>query len=322
MDVRQQAGLFFPLMDLDDIGLLPSILSYLPYEDLNSLATCSRRLQTLRSNPELDPTRSGTLHFRKRSDGGDDGTGGDALARLVHAITHSCNPRSIFQENRTTLRLVGFVENLSDEALHVHLHHHQHSSTTGTTGTTSSSIAASSSFIPVDAISNNNVRHLDLSYERRPKDLQFLSVLTRKYISILGELFPNVETLNISHSQEIMGLLSRVKSAFPRLYSLSANHTDIKILLEHWTLRKWHSLRELYVQQGELHDIKDFRLPPNLERLDLWHVRDADQKPIPVAELAGILSRIPSLTWLRCEVSEEERLWLITKHPTAKILNY
>ncbi len=280
------------LMNLHDAGLLLHVFSYLPCDDLNSLAICSVRLHTLRSSTSLDQTRTGTWNFRCPH------TFGDALTRLVHATTctrRCC--RSIFQGNRTKLRLVGFVENLTEDALQV-----------------------SSVHCPVVLF---HVTSLDLSCEKRPDDLQTLEI-TRRYLKVLGHVLPNVTTLDISNSHEIVALLSRIKSAFPKLQCLIANDTTVKILLERWTLRQWKTLRELYVQGQQGVDVTDLchGLPPNLVKLDLWNVRDANLNPVPVKELHNILVGMPNLQWLRCELSNPDHWRLNRDHPNVKIINF
>ena len=94
-----------PLMVLDNHSLLPNVLKFMHFDDLNNLAVCNRRLKELRADPSLDQTRCGVLCFCNDTS--------NSLLRLNQAI-ETRNLAQVFQGNRTCLQLKGFVQHLDD----------------------------------------------------------------------------------------------------------------------------------------------------------------------------------------------------------------
>lgn len=87
---------------LDDLNgdCLLQILSYLPADDLNSIAICSRRYRVARAHESLDQTRTGTIIISE----------GYTFRSLCDSITGN-NWNEVFQGNRTHLTVIG-LENL------------------------------------------------------------------------------------------------------------------------------------------------------------------------------------------------------------------
>lgn len=89
------------LGSLNDDCLL-QILSYLPADDLNSIAMCNRRYRVARANEDLDQTRTGTIFI----------PAGSSVDSFLNAI-HDKGWNQVFEGNRTCLRIVG-MENLNE----------------------------------------------------------------------------------------------------------------------------------------------------------------------------------------------------------------
>lgn len=279
----------FPLMDLDGHSILPSILSYLPFEDLNSLAICCQRLRELRSAPSLDQTRTGVLKFRED-------LLGNGWNRLIDVITNR-NLRQVFRGNRTNLRLQGFVKALNDETI--------------------------SPRLPREEWCLPEVKSLALTHEQK-HDNPFRRISQAFSTEFLGFVLPNVQTLDVSHAGNFI-TVQNLASTFPNLRAISAMYSELRILPDGDTLRNWDSLRELYLEGNSLSLLCptssiQYGLPPNLERLDIRHVTDLFHDGIPAKDLIGILRHTTSLRWLRCDGSSEEISALRIARPDVTIV--
>ena len=284
-DQGKESLTIVPWLTLDDVGLLPNIFTYLPADDLNAVAMCSRRFHLLRSEPTLDQTRSLELRFNGSE---------DAMRRFLF-FWLNCSYH--FSTNQRKLKLRGFVERLTEETL--------------------------ATCSPISWTRPSNFTILDLRSEKRPINPQVIAIL-RQYLKIVGKILPNVTTLDISNSEEIVALLSHIKSGFPSLECLIANHSGVVVLMEGWTLRQWTSLIDLYVQGQQGFIARDLKngLPPNLERLDLWMARDMHGLAVGKEDLRDILVNLPRLIWLRCELSDSDRLFLLGVRPGMTVVNF
>ena len=276
------------LLDLDGPSILPNVLTYLPFEDLNTLAVCCRRLRVLRADPALDQTRTGVVNFRSDFPG-------NGWNRLVHLIM-SRNLGQIFQRNRTNLRLQGFVKTLND---------------------------ATVDGLPGDFELNlPEVMSVQLTNEQGHENPYIQIGDTFSY---LGSVLPNVEKLDISHSGNFSHF-GNFSTIFPKLRVLTANHCEMRILRDGDMLRKWISLKELYVEGYNLGMSRptslQFGLPPSLERLDIMHLTDLFHQAFPTKDLLGIIRNNESIRWLRCDVSEEDLLLLKEASPDVTIVNF
>lgn len=276
----------FPLMDLDDHNVLANVLTYLPYDDLNSMAVCNRRLRTLRSNPALDQTRSATLIFPE--------DGGNSLTRLADAVENH-NLHEVLSGNRTALRLIGYVENSDD------------STAPSSTGDTA---------LP-------NVTTLVVSHAKRPIN-PYIEIHSAFYT--MGRILPNVQKIDLSFARDDFVNLPTLQATFPQLSSLIAVDSQIDILYHGTALRASSTLREMYVPGQPLwykHQLH-FGLPPNIERLDIRFVKTdgGSGGPLDAAQLFNILRYCQSLRWLRCDASTSVLKQLKQAHPTVTIVNF
>jgi hypothetical protein len=78
----------------DDCLLL--VLSYLPRDDLNSVAICSKRCREARTNDSLDQTRTGTITCTENT----------TLGSIIYAF-FAQEWTAVFSGNRTRLKVVG-----------------------------------------------------------------------------------------------------------------------------------------------------------------------------------------------------------------------
>jgi hypothetical protein len=281
----------FPLMKLDDHDVLPNILTYLPFEDLNSLSVCSRRLRALRSDPDLDQTRSATLVFA-------DNTRGNSFIRLVTAI-NEYNLHEVLRGNRVALRLVGYLEAFDD--------------------------ATMLSELPLDAVTLRNITILDLSHAKRPVNpyIEVYSALSRE---TLGRVLPNVQKLDLSFANDDCSSLYMLKIVFPTLVSLTAIDSNVDVLSDGSTMRTWGALRELYApgQPSLWNDSKanlHYGLPPNIERLDIRFLKKGGD-PLEETQLLNILRHCRSLQWLRCDATPIVLGHLKQARPDVTIVNF
>ena len=85
----------------DDVNgdCLHLIMTYLHFEDLNSVAQCSRHCRDARGNPELDQTRSGTIVCRE----------GSTVLSIFRAARAGRWGERVFVGNRTHLRIEGIT---------------------------------------------------------------------------------------------------------------------------------------------------------------------------------------------------------------------
>lgn len=92
-----------PGPSLDDLNgdCLLHILSYLHFDDLNSIAICSRRYRTARAHESLDQTRTGTIIISEHN---------RTCASFFNRVT-SNGWNEVFQGNQTHLKIDG-LENL------------------------------------------------------------------------------------------------------------------------------------------------------------------------------------------------------------------
>lgn len=278
----------FPLMELDGHSILSAVLTYLPYEDLNSLAVCCRRLRDLRADESLDQTRSATLTFSstKRT--------GNGLVRLAHAVRHYDLP-SVLQNRRSTLRLKGFTEVLDDDTLETEFS---------------------------DDIILPGVISLDLSHEKIP-DNPYIKISKTFYSGAFGRLLPNVEILDVSYADEIT-MICNLEDSFPGLRVLSANESGMEIFLEGSVLRRWQSLRELNVQGQKLYKDSSMRygLPPHIERLDIRYLRGYLDDNVKNSDIMDLLRHTPTLRWLRCDASKKDLVLMKQERPDVTIVNF
>jgi hypothetical protein len=84
-----------PFVSLSDDCLL-LVLSYLPRDDLNSVAICSKRCREARTNDSLDQTRTGTITCTENT----------TLGSIIYAF-FAQEWTAVFSGNRTRLKVVG-----------------------------------------------------------------------------------------------------------------------------------------------------------------------------------------------------------------------
>ena len=90
----------------DDVNgdCLHLIMTHLHFDDLNSVAQCSRHCRDARSNPELDQTRSGTIICRE----------GSTVMSIFRAARAGHWGERVFVGNRTHLRVEGITRLTKD----------------------------------------------------------------------------------------------------------------------------------------------------------------------------------------------------------------
>lgn len=263
-----------PLLDFLNDNVLTGILTFLHYEDLNTVAICNRRLRTIRANPSLNQTRSGTIVFEE--DGGR-----DSFTRLVEMIRQR-RLANVFQGNRTVLRLRGFSVNFDTNR-------------------------ARQCRCQPSVIALKNVSSLDLQGEEGCGDLHGCALAALR----IGPLIPNITRVDISGIGNDVMNCRELRSAFPKLEILTAGgdcQASIFGLADLQILRSFQRLKELYVSGHTIHGLRPFRhfLPPHLERLDIRDtVKASTQGAMEDVDLLDLLKNYPTLRWLRCDASSD-----------------
>lgn len=285
----------------DDCILL--VLSYLPTDDLNSIAICSRRYGHARSHESLDQSRPGTLTILE-------GTTLDAIRdRIV-----SNNWSQAFQGNRTHLKVdrlerlsrttsESFAEETSPRAL--------------ISGVTSLGLAfmrrtdysftnhnsSLLSFFP-------NLREIDLSSEEMASPYNFFVSLSR--------CCPYIEKITWNDNERAFGMLNgsclKHVSRLTQLYL-----DDFCFSLYESEIRRFSDTTNEVVRGSFAFS----QCPHQLERLSMknatyrimGNVGTEEIQPLPQEVLVKMARYHPALRWLRSDLSAENVAMLQQERP-------
>lgn len=291
------------LTDLND-NCLVHMLSYLPFEDLNSVDVCNRHCREVRRHESLDQTRSGTIVCRENT----------TIESLLNAVANN-RWRNIFKGNRTNLRIEGF------ERLPSCTHN-----------------------TPQSANRALLRRVTSLNLSRNPRDAErpiqhnTLMHLVRILPNLREVNLSHVKTVNNAETTIFLEL-SRY---CPLLSVLSWNGVDGSIDMHGMNLRTTGNLTEFYIDdahfiltgqsmawarminrtRGGAPELHLFALGPRgLERVSIKGATMENQEDglerqsLSQETIIRFVRNTPTLRWLRSDLSDENMAMLKQKRP-------
>ena len=284
---------YFPLLELcckrRELFVV-HLLSYLHFEDLNSLAMVNRCLRLVRNDDRLDQTRTAVLNFSTNNTG-------NSFYRLLGFLSYRRQIRTVFRgTNRTKLCLKGFFENLDLPKGETECYEVK----------------------PTLILHIPEVKILDLSFSQLPVGITMSEICDFFTPQIFGRLFPNVYHLIINHNEQSFVGSRRFANTFQNLTSLTCcSETQ---MIDGLGYRS--NLRNVTISKAcILYDL-DKCIPKSIERLDIFGARKSNGDRVLESEICDlVLRRSETLQWLRCDISDKCSLQLM-KDKNFRIVNW